>query len=156
MARLKGIANDLLGTFVSRNNDIDGYWGIGVLRSYADSRNESEVKIDLLNAESDPTPRSPIKTAKEKYRQWLINVLSKTGLDAGNLKRAEVNLRFTTFEEFPHAIRWTRGEPYVCTVALISNNGASYEVSKLSCCAPHDPKKEYRSTRTSTVLPKPS
>src|SRR5689334_7137532 len=101
MARLKGIANGLLGTFVSRNNDIGGYWGIGILRSYAGSRNEPEVKIDLLNAEPNPNPHSPITTAKEKYRQWLINALSKAGIDTDKLERAEISLRFTTFEEFP-------------------------------------------------------
>jgi len=145
MAQLKGIANDLLGTFVSRNNDIDGYWGIGVLRSYANSRDDSEVKIDLLDAE--PVPHSPITTAKEKYRQWLINAFSKAHIDAGKIKRAEISLRFAAFEAFPNTIRDTWGEPYVCTVILARNKEVNYEASKLGCCAPHDPKKEHRSCR---------
>jgi hypothetical protein len=29
--KLKSVAAGLLGSFVSRNNDIGGYWGIGVL-----------------------------------------------------------------------------------------------------------------------------
>lgn len=148
MARLKGIADGLLGTFVSRNNDIGGYWALGILRLYAIRKDLSEITIDLLNVEASTALHSPISLISRKYREWLINQLNKSGIERARLTNAEIKVKFSTFVEFPDAIRETRGEPYVCTVVLTADNGVTYMRSKLSCCAPHDPIKEYRSLRT--------
>jgi hypothetical protein len=42
MARRKeliGIANGILGSFKSRNNELDGYWSIGVLENFISAQN---------------------------------------------------------------------------------------------------------------------
>ena len=147
MARLKGIVYGLLGTFVSRNNDIDGYWGLGVLRLYAEKRNASEIIIDLMNVERLPVPHSPITATKNKYSRWLASALANARIEPSRLRRAEIKVKFSTFDEFPNTIRDTRGEPYICTVALTSDNGVTYEELRHGCCAPHDPKTDRRSTR---------
>src|SRR5829696_8128411 len=139
MSLLKGIACGLLGTFVSRNNDINGYWGLGVLRLHAERMQASELTIDLLKEDLVPDFRSPVATTKQIYRQVLTNVLAKSHIDTARLKKVEINLRFANFEEFPNAIRDTRGEPYLCTVSITGKNGSIYEARKLGCCAPHDP-----------------
>jgi hypothetical protein len=147
MARLKGIAHGLLGTFISRNNDVDRYWGIGVLRLYADSNGISEITIDLENPESSTDSSFLISSVRGRYREWLINALNKSGVKPSQLTKAQIKLRFSNFVELPGAIRETRGEPYVCTVTLTGDNGVTYALSKTSCGAPHDPRWELRSTR---------
>lgn len=144
---LKGIAHGLLGTFISRNNDIAGYWGLGVLRLFAKTNKHSELKIELLEQKPESKPQSPIRTIIANYRQWLLNALKNAGIHTKQLEAARIDIRFTTFDAIPDAIRDTRGEPYVCTVSLHASNGRTYRASKIGVCSPHDPKREARSTR---------
>ena len=53
--RLTNIANGLCGSFISRNNDLDGYWAIGKLRSLADQHGQSTVVLDLLTSSAQPS-----------------------------------------------------------------------------------------------------
>ena len=46
---LKNILNGLLSSFVSRNNDVNGYWGIGKLYSLMINKQVHKVEIDLMN-----------------------------------------------------------------------------------------------------------
>ncbi len=150
---LKGIAHGLLGTFVSRNNDIDGYWGIGVLRSFALEHNLSSLALDLIDKSPNFAKGSPVQSVEERYRGWLSSVLAKEGVDQQLLRSAEIRLRFTTFAEFPDTIRDTRGEPFVCQVGLTSDQGIVYSASRIGVCAPHEPAKESRSVRIAGEVP---
>jgi len=143
----KNTASGLLGTFTSRNNDIDGYWGIGILRLFAYRHKLSTLTLDLLNRRLSFLPESPVGYAEEIYQKWLRSSLKKSKIDIGEVIRADINLRFSTFEEFPDVIRDTRGEPYVCTVTIVRRGERTYTASKVGCCALHDPKKDRRSTR---------
>ncbi len=60
---LKNIAGGLSGSFVSRNNDSDGYWAIGKLYSLALSKGLNTLRI-------------PIKPAVEGGREPLIEFVS--------------------------------------------------------------------------------
>jgi hypothetical protein len=151
MARLKGIAHGLLGTFASRNNDIDGYWGLGILRLHAEGVHLSELTIDLLSQEQILVPYSPLAITRKKYHRWLTDALTKAGMEVGQLKSAKIKVMFSTFDEFPNTIRDTRGQPYLCTVELTGVNGVTYTASKLGCCALHDPDKDRRSTRVAEL-----
>ena len=44
-ARLTNIANGLCGSFVSRNNDVEGYWAIGKLRLLAGQHEDLAIKV---------------------------------------------------------------------------------------------------------------
>jgi len=138
---LKGIAAALVGTFVSRNNDIEGYWGLGVLRLFAERTNLSQITIDVLHKSPNLSFESPIRISEETYRQWFRNVLFNANINASDIQEANIYLRFSTFDEFPKIIRDTRGEPYVCTVN-ISHNSKIISVSRIGVCAAHDPNKD--------------
>ncbi|HTK37411.1 MAG TPA: hypothetical protein VL325_02870 [Pyrinomonadaceae bacterium] len=143
----KNIASGLLGTFTSRNNDIDGYWGLGILRLFAYRLKLSTLTLDLLNRSLNLLPESPVSYAEEIYQKWLRSSLKKSKIDISEVIRADINLRFSTFEEFPGVPRDTRGEPYVCTVTIVRRGGYTYSATKVGCCALHDPRKDRRSTR---------
>ena len=140
---LKGIAGGLLGTFVSRNNDINGYWGLGVLRLFAEKNYLPALTLDVLHRSPNLLFESPIRISENKYRRWFRNALLKARIETSDIKEANIYLRFSTFDEFPKAIRGTRGEPYVCTVS-ISNNSRIISVSRIGVCAAHDPNKDRR------------
>ncbi len=55
---LKNIASGLSSSFVSRNNDYDGYWELARLYDFANSEGVSEIKIDLLNSKVSPSTRN--------------------------------------------------------------------------------------------------
>jgi hypothetical protein len=66
-ARLTNIARGLCGSFVSRNNDLDGYWSIGKLRSLADRYGRAAVLIDVLTSSIHPGRRKAISHSEEKF-----------------------------------------------------------------------------------------
>ena len=120
---LKGFAYGLLGTFVSRNNDIEGYWGLGILRLYAEKHKLSTITIDLLKSKVEPSI----------------------------VTEAKIDLRFSTFVEFPRIVRDTRGQPYVCSVKIVTRNGKIYSATRTGCCEGHNPTKERRSVHDNPV-----
>ena len=142
--KLKGVAHGLLGTFVSRNNDVDGYWGLGKLRKFAETIGKDEIQIDLLSDAERPMFLTTTTTVQRVYRDWLLNAAPKFGVRFQDLAAAQVILRFTTFDEMPDVRRDTRGFPYVCTVILRNRFGARYAAQKVGVCGPHDPYKESR------------
>lgn len=144
---LKGIAQGLLGTFVSRNNDIYGYWGLGILRSLAVNNGLTKIFIDLTENDDNFSDTSPLRLTEHTYKKRLNDMLDKAGIDQNEVSRAEIRIEFCTFEEYPKAVRDTRGEPYVCSVLLSNRFGSSYVASKIGVCAPHDPNKDRKSTR---------
>ncbi len=145
--RLNNVPHGLLGTFASRNNDINVYWGIGVLKQYAVKYDQPTLIFDLLARNPSWSVDSLVQIAEKTYQKWLIDRLAKMGVDRKYLQSVEIHLRFSTFNEFPNATRDTWGEPYLCSAILTNKEGVVYSASKIGVCAPHDPKKEFRSGR---------
>ena len=46
---LKGIAGGIASSFISRNNDINGYWALGILYKRATEKKLINLKFDILN-----------------------------------------------------------------------------------------------------------
>jgi hypothetical protein len=143
--RLRGVAAGLLGTFVSRNNDIDGYWALGILRKLAEANGLSEITFDLL-PESEGFVPFTAKTEKQ-YRDWVLTNLVKQGVCRQDVRSVRIFLRFASFEEFPNTVGDTWGSPYVCRTVVELKSGKSYSAVKIGVCASHDKRKEFRSTR---------
>ncbi len=55
---LKNIANGIIFSFKSRNNDVDGYWELGKLYSYAKSCGVNSIKLNLLDLSINPDSRN--------------------------------------------------------------------------------------------------
>jgi hypothetical protein len=117
------------------------------LKTICGKDNPSKLIFDLLVQSPDFDVDSSVQIAEKTYQTWLFNMLEKVCIDQKQLERAEIRLEFSTFEEFPKAIRDTRGDPYVCTVILLNTNGISYSASKIGVCASHNPTKDRRSNR---------
>lgn len=146
MARsnLNGAAHGLLGTFVSRYNDIDGYWGLGVLRKLAMENDVRLIEIDLL---SEQQGQREIELCRACYRNWLESTVSKFGSSLGSLRVARISLRFyDDFDSHPNVVKDARGFPYECVVEVGATSKV-YAALKIGVCASHDPRVESRSGR---------
>ena len=147
MARreLLDIAGALAGSFVSRNNDLDGYWTLGLLRSYADSNHVGHLRFDVANSGTQPENELLLRVA-ETYRQLLARQLTTRRIAREVVVRAEVVLTFD--RDAPNASSLaTYGSPFSCTVRLTDHRDREFERCIVGRCAPHDPRRELRSTR---------
>jgi hypothetical protein len=143
---LKGIAHGLLRTFVSRNNDLNGYWGLGVLRLFSETNRMPVITLELLDKEPNLSD-SPIHATRDIYQKWFYSAIEKFGIYRSEIAQASISIRFSTFDELPSTVRDTRGEPYECIVNIVRVDGKKYQASKVGVCALHDPAKERRRLR---------
>jgi hypothetical protein len=147
---LKGVACDFIGSFLSRNNDVCGYWGIGKLYREAINRCASSVAIDLLGF-SIPPNWPVFQSIRAQYTQRLTHIASKAAVQRSE---AQIIVEFGTLGSCATP-RWdsnhSYGDPFVCTVSLVDSKGRTYNAVRAGFCAPHDPTKEGRSNRTSAA-----
>jgi len=140
---LQGIAHSLAETFISRNNDIDGYWGIGMLYAEALRHASPRVSIDLLQGHLNP-PGPAARSACTHYSADLAARLERCGNPA--IEAAVITVEFGTFGLCKSPPRLSYGSPFVCTVTLVSPTGRPRSASRAGHAAPHS-SRETRSAR---------
>ena len=142
---LKGLAYGFVESFVSRNNDVQGYWGIGKLYREALEQSASSVTIDLINQSV-----RPIGPAVGAIQSHYAGRLDRMALAAGvSLSEAEVIVQFGTFGSHAPPRSHSYGDAFVCTVSLVGSNGFTCKAARTGFCSPHDPATERCSTRAS-------
>lgn len=137
-------AAGLLSKFISRNNDIEGYWGLGVL--YTEARaSANRVTLDLL--EETAQPASPVCVgAARTWARYLRLALARHGISAQALSAASVSIEFALALPIrPRYIPY--GDPFVCLVHLRSADGREFIRRTTGYCLPHDQFQGSRSTR---------
>lgn len=123
----RGIAT----SFISRNNDIGGWWGIGVL-----CRTPGPPGLDLdLCADSDGDP------LVRKYGGQLVRQLQARRIPSDWVAAAGISVRF---EPHPTAARMWR---YAVTVELRDDLDHVWSYCATGRCWPHSWLRETRSTR---------
>ncbi len=140
---LKNIAIGLLGTFVSRNNDIGGYLGLGVLSKLAEGNDLSHIYIDLWPPDENFCEGGILENIGEHYRNRFSKMVNGVGADITKIEHACIKIEFADFDAIPNAVRNTRGRPYRCTVA-ISTLQKSYEASAIGVCEATDLNKDQK------------
>jgi hypothetical protein len=122
--KLRGVAHAVLGSFVSRNNDIDGYWGLGLLRSFADSTGVAELCLDLGTGAVEPSGSLPLSICRT-YQQILKDQLLRRRV-AARVTRAEIRLVFNSPPT--GMVRFVSyGDPFTCVVSLVDGNGQAHQ-----------------------------
>jgi hypothetical protein len=144
---LRGIANGLVDTFVSRNNDVSGYWGIGQIQHELEGLAIAVAELDLLNG--DAVPDGPVGRALiAHYSGYLAEKLGKSRLGPLDVTEAKVIVEFGAFGEaasYDHL--GIPGAPFNCKVLLAGRNGRVYSAMRAGRSRPHDPGREQRSLR---------
>lgn len=145
---LKGVGAGLLGSFVSRNNDVEGYWGMGVLLRYASERGLHELTIDLLDAAASPVAQNEApQIVAQHYGAMLKAHLQNAAIDSTKISRVRIEVRFGTSGDLPMPPLATWGRPFVCTAVIVDDRGRAWSNSKAGVCGPHDPRRESRRDR---------
>lgn len=146
--RLKSIAHDLLGSFVSRNNELDGYWALGKLHAHALSHATSTVEIDLLAGRLTP-PDAHCMPMVYAYAAMLDRLLSSAAIPLDQIRRAGITLQFNVpFQQAHYPVR-SHARPFAAVLEIVDRHGNRHAEQRLGWCAPHDPRFERRSNRAS-------
>jgi hypothetical protein len=144
---LKGIVSGLVGSFISRNNDVDGYWAIGMLCLLAQNLGISCISISLAGGAEEEEAHPIIRLIAEHYLSMLQSMLAKTKVNPGWVQRAMIVTEFGTSGNQPVPTMSTWGNPFVCTVSITDDHRRTWSASRAGRCVPHDPKRERRSAR---------
>ena len=148
---LKNIGGGIIGSFNSRNNDVDGYWGIGKLYRFAILNDTDTVILDLINESISPNT-TEFDSLIEFYRNMLISQLKVRHIPYDFLDKVEIIVRFEQqYQEKYHWWRSAFGKPCVCTCEITDERGSNRGVITGNNCQPHDSAMESRSTRVNDV-----
>ena len=159
--RLQGVVAAIIGKFVSRNNDIGGYWALGILYKAASLNLTNTVHLDLLDQQILISLEKPY-TVIIPFRKFLEQQLLKQGLELKHIKIAEIDIVFNSTEarnlidpifnpsldcrsqEIPLCVP---GDAYLCRARIVDDFGKEYNTQVYGWCRKHDPYYENKSTR---------
>lgn len=141
----KTIADGLISSFVSRNNDVYGYWGIGKLYSHMLSTKSMKLKIDLINRKIEPD-KEEFGILISEYSDRLLTQIKRRGINQRFLKNAELTLIGYPDEPSPYFGRMAPNRVY-CKLAIIDDLNKEHFSEANSWCREHNSDKELKSTR---------
>ncbi len=146
---VNAIANAVSESFVSRNNDVRGYWAIGQLLSHALATRNATYTIDLMSRTSaPPLTGSPLSSLPDRSSDLFWTNVERQRLSRAIVRRATLTIEcdFTRRRSSPlHGE--LREHPVRCRVEIQDDRGKSYGRATEVWCFPHDPAVELKSTR---------
>ncbi len=148
---LKNVAGGLVGSFVSRNNDTNGYWALGLLYSLVNTVGTKRIRITLRpSPDLDPDPL--LADVASRYSAMLERLLRASGVATESVSEARTDVHFDIADPTPSLLSgFSRGQPVSCEASLIDNNGKAHSQECITICAPHDANRESRSGRASGI-----
>ena len=138
---LVGVARALADSFVSRNNDIGGYWAVGKLYAHAQRTRSAQIELDLRLGNLMPADQQFDGMARE-FRRKLQAQLFGHKLPSAWVKQATMKIVFPSTD----AASTNLGE-FVCRVEFEDDRAKVFAVSITGAAWPHDQSKERQSTR---------
>ena len=136
---LKGIAADVAASFISRNNDADGYWAIGKLHALAREHSTAKILIDLSGQLSGML--SEFASIARKYGSMIDTQTAAKGL---RVRSSQIEIEFDLPKTWQCSADETR---FTCAVTIVDDRGQAWIRKASGCSHPHDPKRERRSSR---------
>jgi hypothetical protein len=139
---MKAVLWNFLGTFTSRHSDFQGHWLFGFL-----IEDLTELQVDLMDPPA-ANPDLPLGAAIHAAVERFEDQRRKAGLDKDRIREARLTIR-----KLPVPVEGsldTRGRAshkaaFIATAVMVS--GKRYERERFASVAPHDPRRESRSTR---------
>jgi hypothetical protein len=147
---LKGIANAINESFVSRNNDFKGYWSIGQIKSLALDNGLTSMTFPLMLPKTNPTSGLRSYTVCH-YANMLKRLLNKQKLPNSWVSNAVIEIDFNPNVELAQMYEYsTGGETFQCSCKITSDTGQDYTSIIYGRCWPHTVAQEFKSTRNSS------
>lgn len=132
--QFKGICHDVLDTFASRNNDIGGYWALGLYRAFLESTEAQQLLLGLKAGTTSPEDLK-FNASAIYYRDEISRMMDANGMPRNWF--ADGVVRFSIIG----------AETVRCEIEIVSDLGRIYRDSTIVTVRPHDPKREGRSSR---------
>lgn len=133
--KLHHMAAGLLGKFMSRNNDYQSYWALGVL--YTEARVSGlRVELDLLHGRAVPEAPACVSVARS-YAILLRTALARHGVTPDMLSSATLSLAFGHPVPVP-ASAGAFGDRVECVLRIVAQEGSAVSRHASARCAPHD------------------
>jgi hypothetical protein len=142
---LKCVAQGLYGSFISRNNDVAGYWGIGRLSLFAQNQKLNVVEIDLIQSSIMPLTRE-FDWLVSGFCSRLRTQIGSKGMPKTWVTSAKIIIDFKPAErpeKYPPILSW--GKLFQLTVILEDDRSHKYVQLGYGHCSPHDPHRESKS-----------
>lgn len=135
---LKSIASGLASFCVSRNNDIFGYWGVGVICRLALAQGVTVISIDLGTTQDDGPELAAFRAGFLARFQAARHGLSSF------VQGFSVEYQFV-----PNSWSEVHGQYFkvMCSVHITDDLSKRYSASAETYCYPHDPRSEIKSAR---------
>jgi hypothetical protein len=146
--KLNHITAGLLSKFLTRYNDIDGYWALGVM--YTETRaSGSRVEIDMLRGVAQPD----LPACTSVAQAWVLNLraaLARHGIAPDALTAVTLSLEFglapmPKLPSYPSDHKY--GPDFRASLRLQSRDGRVFVRQGRGYCTPHEEFWGTRSTR---------
>lgn len=143
---LKNISRGLVNSFVSRNNDYDGYWELAKLYDLSVENGGVEVEIDLLSGTTKPvSPKFlPLITL---WQRKLQSMLESSSISGSWVRSVVIRSSFNVSYNYDLHKWGTYGDPCTCVCEIITDKNTVYSSIAGTKCMPFSKAWFQRSTR---------
>jgi hypothetical protein len=149
MARraLSSLSDSVASSFASRNNEVAGYWALGLLRRDVEAAGRSIVRFDLTGIQASlNTPA--VSRVLLRYSRLLPVLMAKLRIAEATLASMFVELSFHS-EVDGESPGWVSvGDPFTVRAVAVSKSGREFVARRVGRCNPHNPTREQCSPRT--------
>jgi hypothetical protein len=150
-SELNGVASDIVRSFVSRNNDVRGYWALGKLYVYAKEHNDNLLPIPVIPLEQELSNETVAFVARNCGTK-LLAMIENRKLPKSWLTSACITVHFESTTAKPQFFSTrTNGRPFQCRIELNDDLGRKHVASVDGWCSPHDSNIETRSARANDL-----
>lgn len=144
---LQGIANALNSSFVSRNNDFNGYWSLGLLKYFAISNGKRSVELSFPLLQPEASGKL-MEFLLRHYTNMLTKLLTQQRIPHEWVNTVSITLDFRPQIKDAALIEGAASvEPFACRCQITDDRGRHYASTLFGRCWVHSAKKELRSTR---------
>ena len=148
---LKNISAGITDSFSSRNNDVDGYWGLGKLYAFVATAPDKTITLELVGRHVSPST-DEFNRLISFYREMLFRYLKKRNMPESWVRSASITTCFEVeYQPEHHFWRSSLGKPCTIVCDIIADTGRHYVAMAYNNCRPHDPALEVRSTRAGNI-----
>ena len=145
---LNAVAYAVSESFVSRNNDVAGYWAIGQLLSHALATRNAGYTIDLMSRTSAPPLTGSVSSLPDRSSELFWTNVERQKLSRATVRRATITIDCDFTRRRSSALHGKLLEhPVQCRVEIEDDRGKFYSRVTEVWCFPHDATVELKSAR---------
>ncbi|MGA0615864.1 hypothetical protein [Paracoccus sp. KR1-242] len=128
---LLGISHDILSVFISRNNDLHGYWALGQLRNTMECRRADRM-VMALTGENHVQQDPECLGLSERYSTMLRKHVSSRQLKQDWVQHARLTVEMVASGQMQ------------CSLQVVTDLGRSFNQCRDVVVLRHDPNREFK------------